>query len=827
VAAPDITESIPVSLSRAGARAADESRDKAFNIGIAGMGFELRANGQHPYMREADQVRKDQFDASDQAGEQSLGTWWRRSQDDWSLGEGTEWYEPGVREESQFRYFEGQGVDPWTQGRMTLLHQVEESVAVETGAPVYLSTYRQDGEDGYVVASGDEISFHGTAINGSVRTNHSVLPRMTNRNADGTLDNVTYSNTTTGRLIEVTGLTGKPSFNIASTDASSPHPVAGLPEVFTVSGYFKRESTVGTSTYFVEFMIRFFDEDTEISRVESGVRDLGVGEELRLSLPSVTVPAGATGYQILFAMRGKSNNGNFAAGDGVRVGRILIEEGTFLRPYFDGGTTDTSTVDYAWSGSANVSKSTATVSAQPALTLASSGLTQPMVGNGRVYYGRDGAAAFVTPGGTETVVAITSGPTRVWWVKSRLFVADGQNLYWLNHNANDQDPGTDGILVANGGDGWTWVDVADTPDAILLAGHDGTNSYVYSVTVESESGEGLPTFTGAAEVARLPYGERITCMGTYLGTYVALGTTLGIRIGLIGQAGRVQYGPVLKRLDGVEDVSFYDSFAYFSVTAGHPDGSSGLWRIDLSTEIGDTGRNPYASDLYAPSGGAATSVAFLGGTGRPLFVAGSSVYIQSDAFLEQGWFTNGKVRFRTTAAKDFQHLTVSGSLNGGTFDHRAIVPGSTAEHRVAVQTAATGLPLASLDVQGGPLFEWMQVKTYITSDAVRSPEVTSWMLAAIPQPERSRLIRLPLQVWDEESVGQPGMKVGYRGFAFDRVTALEALEDSGRPVVVVDERTGETFTASIETVQFVGVDNSDRGHMNFGGWLDVTVRKRS
>src|SRR5690606_41551209 len=102
---------------------------------------------------------------------------------------------------------------------------------------------------------------------------------------------------------------------------------------------------------------------------------------------------------------------------------------------------------------------------------------------------------------------------------------------------------------------------------------------------------------------------------------------------------------------------------------------------------------------------------------------------------------------------------------------------------------------------------------------VRSPEVTAWMLAAIPQPERSRLIRLPLQVWDEESVGQPGMKVGYRGFAFDRVSALEALEDSGRPAVVVDERTGEPVTASLETVQFSGGCNADRGHKNCGGWL--------
>src|SRR5690606_40731023 len=110
---PDITESIPAPRNRAGTQAVQASRDKSFAIGIGGLGLNLRANGQHPYMREADQVRKEQVDASDQAGEQSLGTWWRRSQNDWSLGEGSEWYEPGVREESANRYWAGQGVDPW------------------------------------------------------------------------------------------------------------------------------------------------------------------------------------------------------------------------------------------------------------------------------------------------------------------------------------------------------------------------------------------------------------------------------------------------------------------------------------------------------------------------------------------------------------------------------------------------------------------------------------------------------------------------------------------------------------------------------------------
>ena len=50
---PDITESLPASLSRAGARAAKESTDKAFQIGVNGVGFTLRTNGQHPYLREA------------------------------------------------------------------------------------------------------------------------------------------------------------------------------------------------------------------------------------------------------------------------------------------------------------------------------------------------------------------------------------------------------------------------------------------------------------------------------------------------------------------------------------------------------------------------------------------------------------------------------------------------------------------------------------------------------------------------------------------------------------------------------------------------------
>src|SRR5690606_42059095 len=111
---PDISESIPASLARAGARAVREPTDKSIDIGIGGIGFNLRANGAHPYMREAGQVRKDQFDASDSAGEQSLGTRWRRSQNDWAMGEGAEWDEAAVAQESEKRYLACQCVHHWS-----------------------------------------------------------------------------------------------------------------------------------------------------------------------------------------------------------------------------------------------------------------------------------------------------------------------------------------------------------------------------------------------------------------------------------------------------------------------------------------------------------------------------------------------------------------------------------------------------------------------------------------------------------------------------------------------------------------------------------------
>jgi hypothetical protein len=56
------------------------------------------------------------------------------------------------------------------------------------------------------------------------------------------------------------------------------------------------------------------------------------------------------------------------------------------------------------------------------------------------------------------------------------------------------------------------------------------------------------------------------------------------------------------------------------------------------------------------------------------------------------------------------------------------------------------------------------------------------------------------------------------------MAALEAIENLGDTVRVEDFRTGETFIALIEEMDFINRTPSDKRFSGFGGMLMVTVR---
>jgi hypothetical protein len=67
-------------------------------------------------------------------------------------------------------------------------------------------------------------------------------------------------------------------------------------------------------------------------------------------------------------------------------------------------------------------------------------------------------------------------------------------------------------------------------------------------------------------------------------------------------------------------------------------------------------------------------------------------------------------------------------------------------------------------------------------------------------------------------------KVGYEGSAYDRMSALEQIENVGDTIRVQDFRTGESFLGLIEEMDFTNKTPTDKRFTGYGGVLLVTIR---
>lgn len=622
---PDITENIPFYFTKGGETAAKTFKaDERFDVHLNGLGFLLRARPDSPYERAGEQVRKQQIDSSNEAGEQTLSSWWIRSQVSWHNGAGVRWYEPGAEAETAYRFADSQGVDVWTEGELSLLRDTTTTDGF--AADTTLLTLRREGVDGYVRASNTALAWVGpTTLTASVPTGGATQPAAT------------------GQVVWV-GHTG------------------------------------GVSKWDVT-----------------------------------------------------------------------------------------------------------------------------------------GAGALTTP-------LTCTGRARVWWIKQRLFVAIGNTVWWVAPSATGVLESVGQKVVEHPDASWVWTDVAETPDAILLSGASGSESVVMAVTLEDA--DPLPLLSSPRQVLVVPRGEQVTCMGTYLGSYVVFGTTAGVRVGTVGQSGTVSLGPLTVKTDSpVADVSFNDRFAYVAVTAALPDGSSGVARVDLSAQIGDTGLYAWAWDVSAKAAGAASAVAFVGNTDRVVVAAGGTVATQhATQFVGRGWLQTGRVRYRTTELKSFQSVKLAGVLNNGKLDVTAVTDDDV-EHRVMSYGPTTGIEgEAAVRVPGRARLANLGFRLSLSpSPGGDSPVVAGFSVKAFPVVAKPRLVRFPLSCFDFEKT-RDGDTVGMDGGALLRVYELEALENAGAPVQVRDVRSGDAFTGLIEAVEFAGTESPDADEPNFGGVVSVTVR---
>jgi hypothetical protein len=130
----DITEAIPVPLSNPTSAVNYTATGEAYDVAINGQPFFLMSSDESPYRRVTAQYRKQQYDQTREAGEQSLTGWWFRSQSSFHLGQGIKFFEPAQDEGLRFQYTESKGVDVWTKGQATLILDADQGHV--TTAPI-------------------------------------------------------------------------------------------------------------------------------------------------------------------------------------------------------------------------------------------------------------------------------------------------------------------------------------------------------------------------------------------------------------------------------------------------------------------------------------------------------------------------------------------------------------------------------------------------------------------------------------------------------------------------------------------------------------------
>jgi hypothetical protein len=101
-----------------------QNTSDSYDVAVGGQPFFYAINDQRPYIRQTAPYKKDQFDAQQEPGEQSLTGWWIRSQSSFHGGEGIKFYDPSAGETVAHRFTDSKGVDVWTKGEVTLLKDV-------------------------------------------------------------------------------------------------------------------------------------------------------------------------------------------------------------------------------------------------------------------------------------------------------------------------------------------------------------------------------------------------------------------------------------------------------------------------------------------------------------------------------------------------------------------------------------------------------------------------------------------------------------------------------------------------------------------------------
>lgn len=371
--------------------------------------------------------------------------------------------------------------------------------------------------------------------------------------------------------------------------------------------------------------------------------------------------------------------------------------------------------------------------------------------------------------------------------------------------------------------GFRFMGVTESSNAIYVGGFSGDEGSAAKITVDTAGA--LSTMT---TVLTLPRGERLTALYGYLGTYVAIGTSRGVRIAISDADGNLSYGPLIYTTD-------HDIYAFTankeSIYAGvynGVDGYAGLIRINLGAPLSG-GRYAWATDVYASGvSGHIWSIATFANGHKAFTVENSGLWVESQTNLvESGEITTGIIRFDTFENKAWKRLKIriKGVLQGDIDMFRVTNGTDTAFQTIPEgSTSEYDYDLASVfpDVTAEAQFKFRLNRN--NTDATTGAVIYGYSAKALPTPTRARVIQFPIFCFDKETDRNKQM-IGFEGYALARIQALEQMEAQGETLIIQDFTAGgEPIEAVVEQVSFVRTTPPNNGFSGYGGMITVTAR---
>lgn len=455
--------------------------------------------------------------------------------------------------------------------------------------------------------------------------------------------------------------------------------------------------------------------------------------------------------------------------------------------------------------------------------------------DGLNYYVTDGTTIYTgrldDPTGTGTpawTISESGADVKLGWSKQRLVACVNNVVYEVTETANAASPPPLAtVRYTHPSIDWRWGAFGDGPSGVLIAGSSGSVSSIYQFGLADTN---PPVMGGATIIATMPTGEYVTSLTAYIGSFLGIGTSAGVRVGAFNPYwGSLQYGPVsYKSSSPVLSVTGKSNYLYAAVTDG-VENESGLVRLDLGMQIDSFGRIAWANDLVTDTAGTTGNCTHVApvqwGTRMVFAVEGSGLWIERVpdhvTVGRPGWLRTSKVRYTTIEPKFFRFLSVRGITEPGLLEVFATFTGDSEAEVLNWPNMAAP---TDFKLSEAPR-EWAQLRLQISGDPDRDLTVNSWRIKSVPAIQRQEMMAIPVNILDAEQ-DRNGNRIGHAGWGRERFLALKRIENSGVETTVSFDNgdgTSDSYRCYIDKVQFQQSTNPKKAS-TFGGLAVITVR---